>query len=267
MPGAEPRELHFPSDHRLKIYSLTATAAGVSVLALAAPGNASVVVTHANISIYNGVTASIDLNKDGINDFRFSTTGGGYVPSFVNSLLVTPLTGGQVAGGNRGRAGAYASALASGAKIGSTAHFSSSVGRGNIAFERIFTDQTGNPSHIYYGRWHNVADAYLGVRFLIKGAIHYGWVRIQNGVTITEFAYETVANKSITAGATSDADDTADGKSAPGVTSPSVASRDRTSLNQPSPNHPSLGMLALGVEGLPIWRRSQRSQNRATREQ
>ena len=252
MSVTEPRESHHSSsDHRLKIYSLAATAAGVSALALAPPADASVVVTHSNISIYNGLPASIDLNKDGINDFQFSSTGGGYVPSFQNSLLITPLTGGKVMGGNRGPAGVYASALASGVKIGSTAHFSSSVGRGKIAFQRIETDQTGSPSHIYYGKWHNVADGYLGVRFLIKGTIHYGWIRIENGVTITEYAYETVANKTITAGATTDAEVAADATNPPKAV---------------SAIRPSLGMLALGADGLPIWRRSQGSQTRATNE-
>ena len=246
-----PREIGSEAhDHRLKLYSIAASAAGVSTLALTPPADASVVVTHTNISIFVGSPGSIDLNKDGIDDFRFSATDGGYVPSFVGSLLVAPLTGGKVVGGNRGPGGAYASAMASGANIGATAHFSSSVGRGQLAVERSFYNQSSPATHKYYGQWHSVTNRYLGVRFLIKGAIHYGWVRLTNvtgsSATITEYAYETVANKSIAAGATTSSDDA-------------------TAVMRPT--GPSLGMLALGTEALPAWRQSAQSQIRATIEQ
>jgi len=100
------------------------------------------------------------------------------------------------------------------------------------------------------GQWGKKGYRYLGVKFLVKGQTHYGWIRMEvtrkphhqrslNG-TITEYAYETVANKEIGAGATTD-----------------DAAAEVKSENE-EPQHfmgASLGLLALGAEGIPIWRR------------
>jgi len=53
-------------------------------------------------------------------------------------------------------------------------------------------------------------DRYLGLRFSIKGKIHYGWARLNVKVaegsdfditaTLTGYAYETIPNKPIVAG-------------------------------------------------------------------
>lgn len=229
-------------DHRLKFYSLAAAAAGVSVLALSPLAEGSVVVTHKTISILGGAT--IDLNNDGVNDFQFLTGAGGYVPSVYATLAIAPLTGGKVVGGKRGVLGPYASALASGANIGSTAHFSSSVGRGELCIERGVSFQTAY-IHKYYGQWENLSSSrFLGVRFLIKGAIHYGWIRLTVTAlsgTITEYAYETVANKKIEAGSTTDASAESIG--------PQVQKEGLKRLG------PSLGMLASGADTLGLWRR------------
>jgi hypothetical protein len=52
------------------------------------------------------------------------------------------------------------------------------------------------------GQWVNVANRYLGLKFLIKGKIHYGWARLSVKVqghaitaTLTGYAYETIPNK------------------------------------------------------------------------
>jgi hypothetical protein len=53
-----------------------------------------------------------------------------------------------------------------------------------------------------------VKNHYLGLRFAINGKVHYGWARltvsVSNGIyaTLTGYAYETIPNKSIIAGAT-----------------------------------------------------------------
>lgn len=56
--------------------------------------------------------------------------------------------------------------------------------------------------------------------------------------TITAFAYETVANKAITIGGNTDSSEDA--------RSPTVSKLS---------DRPSLGMLALGADGLALWRR------------
>jgi hypothetical protein len=232
------------TNHHLRSYSLAAAAAGVSLLALAQPAEGSVVVKHKTIPIGNGTT--IDLNGDGINDFEFAVGAGGYIPLVYATLAIAPLTGGKVVGGKRALLGPYASALASGANIGSTAHFSSSIGRGQICIERSISSQTAF-SHKLYGQWGNLASSrFLGVRFLIKGAIHYGWIRLTvTGTlgTITEYAYETVANKKIGAGSTTDS----------ATESASWPAKKDTAM----PSGPSLGMLARGADGLALWRRQE----------
>src|SRR5260370_16654892 len=82
-------------DHRMKLYSVAAAAAGVSMLALAQPAEGEVVVTRSNIPIppsYYGGTqylVPIDLNNDGITDFSFSLYLFAYHP-FINNLHVEP---------------------------------------------------------------------------------------------------------------------------------------------------------------------------------
>jgi hypothetical protein len=60
-----------------------------------------------------------------------------------------------------------------------------------------------------YGPWFNVTNRYLGLKFKIKGKTHYGWARLTvRGTfgsivaTLTGYAYETIPNKAIIAGAT-----------------------------------------------------------------
>ena len=235
-------------NRRLGVYAAAAAAAGVSLLSLAPPAEGSVVVTNANVTVGLGTPVSIDLNADGKSDFEFFILQGGYDHSFYKTLAVAPLTGGKVVGGARGPIGPYGSAFASGANIGGTAHFSSSVARGQVTIERTNGSVSGSSHYTPYGQW-GVSSVYhyLGVRFLINGATHYGWVKmyVTRGSSgfqgfIAEYAYETVAGQAIAAGAT-------------------VASTPR----QPSHEEvakmkalgPSLGMLAAGAEALPVWRR------------
>jgi hypothetical protein len=101
-----------------------------------------------------------------------------------------------------------------------------------------------------------VLHRYLGLKFIIKGKIHYGWARLHVhwhaphiSATLTGYAYETIANKPIITGKPTGTDD--------------VEKYDPDSgafLTDPIPDTPqpaSLGMLALGAEGVPLWRRKE----------
>ena len=235
-------------DHRGKAYALAATAAGVSLLALAQTAEAEVVVTKKNIPIPVGHPVSLDLNKDGNADFEFelsTTTRNAY-------LSVLPLTGGKAVGNPAYQFEfPYASALVHGAKIGPSAHFSSNKGR--ICIERTAAAYA-NTSLYYpreiYGKWgYNPVNRYLGVRFSIKGATHYGWIRItvttepaqkRLSATITAYAYETVPRKVISAGSS---------------TSAATVGAENNLQQRAIPAHPSLGMLASGADGLSLWRK------------
>ncbi|MGA7751706.1 MAG: hypothetical protein WCB05_02710 [Candidatus Sulfotelmatobacter sp.] len=226
------------TDQRLNVYSLAAAAAGVTVLALIQPAEGKVVITKKLVSITEPV--SIDLNNDGIPDFEFSFQGGstGTCCQHHTTLVAKALTGGKVMGHktSRGFLGPYASALVRGAKIGAAAHFSSA--KGQIAIEH---KSNHDSTFGYDGNWYLVSNRYLGVKFLIGGKTHYGWIRLSVNVpgnfssTITAYAYETVANKTVQAGETSNAADDSE------TEVQSIA--------------PSLGMLAAGVDGIALWRR------------
>lgn len=233
-------------NRNMSLYTATAIAAGVGLLALAQPAESEVVITKKTIPIpFNEFdnppqTIQIDLNHDGTKDFSFSLYGFAY-HSFHSTLRVTPLEGGAVVNtSSRGRS--YASALMRGAKIGASAQF----GPGNstiIEGARGF-DASSHYSRHLYGKWSgNPVNRYLGVKFLINGQAHYGWVRLTvttepRGLSaqITAYAYETVANKKILAGIS--------GKS--GADSANVRN-----------GAPSLGMLALGIDGAALWRKEQ----------
>jgi len=223
-------------EQRTKLYSMAAAAAGVSLLALSQPADAKVVITtHINIPITGSVF--IDLNHDGISDVKFTT--GGYHPIGAMStyLEVQGLNGGGVVG----TATNGASELLRSAKIGASAAFLSSGGMA----QRFCTAYS--PCELR-GNWGGgQPNRFLGVKFLIDGATHYGWIRVtvKNPTnqsapfsgTITEYGYETIPNKRVLAGLPSKTDD-------------ATATEEIGKFGGGS-----LGMLALGANGLALWRR------------
>jgi hypothetical protein len=100
----------------------------------------------------------------------------------------------------------------------------------------------------YYsgGSWLGGKSAYLGLKFMIHGEVHFGWARLTvpknlRSIVLTGYAYETTPNKPLKAGQTSE------------TASDEVKSADTWDLPA---NGPSLGMLARGVEAMEVWRRS-----------
>ena len=221
------------------LYSLAAAVAGVSMLALAEPAQGEVVITKKTIPIpatgYSGGVA-LDLNHDGKTDFTFFNRTSFYNGNDVGTAVVW-MAGGSVVGQQ------HPSALMRGANIGPSAHFLE-VGSYSIRVEAGYGAKSGSDRLV--GSWGgNLKNRYLGVRFLIDGQTHYGWVRLTIttspgaswSATITGYAYETVANKPIKAGTAATA------------TAPVQALQRQAG--------PSLGMLAAGAEGMPFWRREE----------
>jgi hypothetical protein len=221
---------------RLNAYAIATGAAGMGMLTLAQPGEAKVIYTPANRSIVNHST--LDLNHDHKADFSFTTfrtatTSGGHF-----DLSVEPV-------GTKNRiwgTGASASALASGVRISpnkkkfSYGHYGMGTWRWNWN------------SIASHGPWRNVTTAYLGFRFEIKGKTHYGWARLfvqgfGEQAILTGYAYETIPNKPIITGKTKGEDDS------------SVEPRTPASLATPTAQPATLGVLAIGAQGLSIWRR------------
>ena len=240
-------------NRRLAFYSLTAAVAGVSVMALAQPAESEVVVTKKNVPIVNmGITSiPISLTNNGINDFSFSLySAAGYTSR--RSLRMWPLEGGAVVAQSQAHHFPSALALVRGAKIGPSAHFSNDNFANIEESQRGCSTEVSSCFHQFSGLWGgSPKNRFLGVRFLINGETHYGWIRLtvnstgrdDISATITGYAYETVANKPIQAG----------------IAGTAAANKSTAETQTPRKSGPSLGMLASGAEAMPLWRREEAS--------
>lgn len=246
---------------QLSLYSLAAATASVSMLALAQPAQSEVVVTKKTIAIPVDEGVRISLANNGNDDFTFSLIYGlkfysrssRTSSSFYRSLRIGDGVDGRGVVGVveklfkfSGKDHPFASALVRGAKVGDSANFATSGGAGGDCIEASGSAVVGTLA----GKWGRKQknQRYLGVRFLIDGETHYGWVRLtvitpQDGpmsATITGYAYETVANKPIFAG-----------------TEGRPTAEAHVPKNIQNQAGPSLGMLAFGSEGLALWRRDE----------
>jgi hypothetical protein len=232
------QEIHGRS---INLISLAAIATGLGVMAFAVPAEGKVVVTKTNLPI-NGTNSllpptSIDLNHDGVADLEFGQ--GSFISAGTFQIAITGkvFNGGAVTTSPH----SYVAALKHGAGIGPSAQF------GNGYFDVEVSNGRDKSSHPYsqhlVGNWGgNPTNRFMGVKFLIDGQTHYGWVRLQIKTgkgkflsgTITGYAYETIANKKLEAG---------------------VSSNDPAEETSVGGNRSSLGMLALGFDGLAMWRR------------
>ncbi len=222
----QPHKRHTLSDRlnrQLSTYALAASAAGVSILALSGAVDAKVVYTSTHQVTRAHVPLYIDLNHDGINDFLLRTTyyvGSSYYKAGL-SASGNHNASNAVAARRSSRSGYFfsaASALPAGARIGPGLKFSM---RHPVMAEELFPRGVATSQYSDRGRWiskgKGVSSRYLGLKFVINGEVHYGWARLSVTVahhrqyddvvaTLTGYAYETVANKPITAGQTSGAD-------------------------------------------------------------
>jgi hypothetical protein len=239
--GREKPALSKDIDNRLRFYATAAAAASVALVALAEPAEGKVIITNTNIPFpfSGGNVRSLDLNHDGVPDLALvSSYSAGYGHE-TNRLTVRPYFGGGIK--EKVHSG-FASALVRSAKIGPSAYF------GYGAEMEIKSCQGSTTKHCQLsGKWGgNHPNRFVGVKFLINGATHYGWVRVtvvahatlRLSGAITEYGYETIPNKRVLAGVPSN-----------NSAAPDVQAKDSGS------NAPSLGMLALGASGLPIWKR------------
>jgi hypothetical protein len=255
--------------HQLNMYTLAASAAGVSVLALAQPAEAKIVYTPANIQI-SGKPLPMDLNHDGIVDFflfhyGFHSSLGG--SALLACLYIPPggsrtICGYSSKGTNalnafrvvESKGNEWGAAVQPGAEIIGGDRFRSghSANLGQVTF---LTNSHRQPR--WSGPWVNggkgVQNRYVGIKFQIKGRFHFGWARMTVTTTsvaftaiLTGYAYETVPNKGIIAGQTKGKDDS-------NVEQPDAA------LTMPTTAPATLGALAMGAPGLSIWRRKEAS--------
>jgi hypothetical protein len=210
-----------------------ASAAGVSLLALASPAEGKIVYTHAHKKLPIHKHFFLDVNHDRINDFRFDLA-----PRSENWLWqARELQGNELSTfRTRTRYSTFpcARALPKGVKVGPNSPFK--------ALPSSATMAAAASSFANHCSWQNVGggQAYLALKVSINGKIHFGWARFGDvyinaggaSATLTGYAYETVPNKPIITGRTK---------------GPDVITLEPGSL----------GRLAQGSRGLAAWRRKE----------
>ena len=225
------------SEQRLISYALSAGAAGCA-LALATTAQAEVVYTPTYASLplqtyASGAGYPLDLNRDGVPDFKLVNSSFGH----GGNALVRPANRINRVFGT----GTLASAFQPGASIGSAGPFAHRGPHEAATFMGGWSVNSGVSSS--RGPWQDAHNLYLGLKFFINGEAHFGWARLSyhtGRMSLTGYAYETVANKPIAAGAQSGDD---------ALVKPS------SEFNAPGPAAASLGLLAQGAAGLTAWRR------------
>ena len=223
-PSRPRTTAHLPDSihQQLNMYAVAAGAAGVGMLALAQPSAAKIVYTPANVQIGGNVgKLNIDLKHDGITDFEFCvatnyqycpaqlgrrTSAGKNPPSpFFQDLSIFPAKAmNQIWGHSTFRQLPTASALPAGVRVGPKGKFSPG--------HRLMATWIYSGTTQHGGPWANAQHRYLGLKFFIKGKVHYGWLNVQwyaprVSATLTGYAYETVPGKSIITGKTKGPDD------------------------------------------------------------
>jgi hypothetical protein len=245
------------TSQRLNSYVLAAAAAGVGMLAAANPGNAKIVYTPSNIPInVNGALVNLDLNHDGINDFQFAagysgpgfSRGGVIAPegNHESSLGVTPLQRSNRVWAVESQGHLCAVAAPAGEAVGPHRRFQP----GNSLLLMAFA--SGDSTHgAAFCPWIKTKQAYVGLKFLIKGKVHFGWARVKRvagssgfPARITGYAYDTIPNKPIVTGRTKGPEDIDIAKANAVLAAP---------IRKPA----SLGLLALGAPALSVWRREE----------
>jgi hypothetical protein len=234
----EAKELSGKLHSNLSLYALAASAAGVSVLALAQPAEAQIVYTPANSQISFGQKIHIDLNHDGITDLTIQEVfNNSHFPG--HELQVIPSPGGGI---KEGDDPFFVAAMEPGSAVGPSAAF--------VHAPTMMASATIYGSYIF-GSWVGVQNRFLGIQFQINGEVHYGWARLNTtyfrkgdiNALLTGYAYETQANTPILAGDRGENSDDPAPKSQSAVPAQPVAK-----------GQSALGALALGSPGIAQWR-------------
>jgi len=240
-------------DKKLLGYAAAASAAGVSIMAMAQPSHAEIVYTPTHEAVKIRGTLALDLNGDGMTDFTFRnnlSSCGSQPPARLATqppecsqhafadLSIHPAGTNAVVAGNPINSRVWDSALPMGKIVGSQAKFSK---YGSMEF---CATNNGRSTYIT-GPWANVKNLFVGLQFSIDGQTHYGWARLSvtvkniprqvcaTAAVLTGYAYETEPGKPILTGKTS-------GKDEVSGTAPAGA---------------TLGILATGSARLDAWRR------------
>jgi hypothetical protein len=188
-----------PHSKRLKRYTALTTA----FLATAGTVQAGIVYTDLDPDeIAQNSDVFVDMNDDGVWDFRVAQSGSSSFTSF--QFQFAGLYGNSSSGSGYGFvpttfSSLFAEALSAGASIGPASPITLDT---FATIGRFSSFSTGTYA---YGNWAGEQDKYFGVSFVLPDGVHYGWIRASvdsnyGSVTIKDFAYEDVAGVGIAAG-------------------------------------------------------------------
>lgn len=188
-----------------KLTAYSAMAAAITAAPLFT--NAEVIYTDIeDVTVGVGDLLDLDVNADGIVDFRFSagsTTGSSGTWSFASAFgIVSTADVGNSQNQFIGYSGAYynyGSALVEGDLIGPDSPWLNYPSLSNSAV------LASNFYGVTYGAFPGQGERYLGFKFSALGNVHYGWMRVVADInpafiTILDYAYEDVADQAIEAG-------------------------------------------------------------------
>ncbi|HXM21957.1 MAG TPA: hypothetical protein VN948_11920 [Terriglobales bacterium] len=250
-PVSLPGSFH----QRLSAYALAVSAAGVGIASMQ-PAQAKIIYKPTHHTLTNG---TLPIPIDGTHDFTLSDKFYIITGSWSTQLLDINVAARAFVVGSKGSA----AALKRGAVIGPTDKFQT----GKVLMAGGFCETQISSSRVF-GPFANTTQRYLGLKFKLNGKLHYGWARFASVIasacnggpavsaTLTGYAYETIPGKSIKAGQTKGPDDSTLN---PDSSTPEDPGPD-ASLTNPIPDEPqpaSLGLLALGAQGVPLWRRKE----------
>lgn len=155
--------------------------------------NATIIVRNiTDFTFTEDASLDFDFNSDGIAEFSFEE-GGGIVGAFFNSDDVNFMGYGSI---DSGYGWDVMKFLNNGALIGSTSSF---FAEGDAYINPFWA----NSSDVF-----PAGDSYVGTKFKIGANTYYGWILInstggaEGTITVKSYAYNDVANASITAGQT-----------------------------------------------------------------
>jgi len=204
----KPSNLSESLHQRLNSYALAASAAGVSLAALAQPAEGKIVYTPTHRVIEPKHHYSLDLNHDRTTDFTL-----GYGTQMVTSGTIRSIYAlGAPGNAVEGTAGSpfLAAAFDAGTPIPNRHRFSHSWARMAYQCDGFIGSCARTTS--FKGNWTHAKNRYLGLKFKIHGKTHYGWARLsihweaypryRFAAVLTGYAYETIPNKPIIAGKT-----------------------------------------------------------------
>jgi len=229
MPSNLSESLH----HRLNSYALAASAAGVSLAALAQPAEGRIIYTPTHRVIRPNELYTLSFSK-GRTDFEIKN---GRAQSNYTYFTYLDIYG-------EGQGANYNQVSCNSLTIFTNGGVASALKKGSVIFGEarwLFRFAALAAGYgVTYGNWRNVKNRYLGLTFYVDKKKHYGWARMSvktishgEGILImgilTGYAYETIPNKPIIAGKTHGPD--------------VITIQDA-----------SLGHLARGASAIPAWR-------------